>query len=175
MKTKMKNSSHHSLYRPMPNTRPNHGNKYINNINLSTMILKYIKQHLNNIWRLINEKVKQQWGWPEKNVAYKKARISLSISPDPTRYDCMRFPIRFLWFIYSSLRRTGALWRSNPVQSGEAVWIRIIQIIIHRGLFYRDKWRMICQFHYYRPQRMQCEKSPHSEFFWFVFFRIWTE
>ena len=66
MKMKMKNSSHHSLYRPMPNPRPNHGHKYINNINLSTMILKYIKQHLNNIWRSINEKVKQQWGWPEK-------------------------------------------------------------------------------------------------------------
>ena len=49
MKMKMKNSSHHSLYRPMPNPRPNHGHKYINNINLSTMILKYIKQHLNNI------------------------------------------------------------------------------------------------------------------------------
>ena len=31
-----------------------------------------IKQHLSNIWRSIQEKVKQHWGWVEKSVAYKK-------------------------------------------------------------------------------------------------------
>ena len=29
------------------------------------MILIYIKQHLSNIWSLIHENVKQQWGWAE--------------------------------------------------------------------------------------------------------------
>ena len=29
------------------------------------MILIYIKQHLSNIWSLIYENVKQQWGWAE--------------------------------------------------------------------------------------------------------------
>ena len=30
------------------------------------MMLKGIKQHLSNTWDLINEKVKQHWGWIEK-------------------------------------------------------------------------------------------------------------
>ena len=40
----------------------------------------YSKQHLNNIWSSIHEKVKQHWGWVEKSVAYKKrvARINSS-------------------------------------------------------------------------------------------------
>ena len=45
------------------------------------MMLKGIKQHLSNTWDLINEKVKQHWGWIEKkkkkSVAYKKACISV--------------------------------------------------------------------------------------------------
>ena len=32
-----------------------------------------IKQHLRNIGSSIHEKVKQQWGWLEKSVAYKKS------------------------------------------------------------------------------------------------------
>ena len=39
------------------------------------MILVCIKQHLSNIWGSIHEKVKQHWGWPEKNVAYQKKRV----------------------------------------------------------------------------------------------------
>ena len=38
--------------------------------------LSIMMQHLSNIWSLIHEKFKQQWGWNElkkKNVAYKKA------------------------------------------------------------------------------------------------------
>ena len=31
-----------------------------------------IKQHIRNIWSSIDENVKQQWGWLEKSVAYKK-------------------------------------------------------------------------------------------------------
>ena len=100
MKMKMKISSHHSLYRPMPNPRPNHGHKYINNINLSTMILKYIKQHLTTFEDRSMKKLSNNETGLKKNVAYKKACISLSILPDPNRYDCMRFPIRFLWLIY---------------------------------------------------------------------------
>ena len=40
------------------------------------IMLKYIKQHLSNIWSSIHEKVKQQWGWAEKSVTYKKKRVS---------------------------------------------------------------------------------------------------
>ena len=36
------------------------------------MMVICIKQHLSNIWSSIHEKVKQHWGWVEKNVAYKK-------------------------------------------------------------------------------------------------------
>ena len=32
------------------------------------MILICIKQHLNNIWTSIHEKVKQHWGWVGKSV-----------------------------------------------------------------------------------------------------------
>ena len=42
------------------------------------------KQHLSNIWGSIHEKVKQHWGWVEKNVAYKKTcimNISENIKP----------------------------------------------------------------------------------------------
>ena len=30
------------------------------------------KEHLSNIWSLINEKVKQHWGWVEKALLFKK-------------------------------------------------------------------------------------------------------
>ena len=33
------------------------------------------KQHLSNTWVSIHWKVKQQWGWAEKNVAYIKRRV----------------------------------------------------------------------------------------------------
>ena len=37
------------------------------------MMVICIKQHLNNIWGSIHEKVKQYWGWVEKSIAYKKS------------------------------------------------------------------------------------------------------
>ena len=40
---------------------------------LSMMMVISIKQHLNKIWSPIHEKVKQQWGWVQKSVAYKKS------------------------------------------------------------------------------------------------------
>ena len=33
------------------------------------------KHHLSNIWGSIYWKVKQHWGWVEKNIAYKKKDI----------------------------------------------------------------------------------------------------
>ena len=36
-----------------------------------------IKQHLSKIWSSVHEKVKQRWGWFEKNAGYKKGFISL--------------------------------------------------------------------------------------------------
>ena len=36
----------------------------------SMVMLILIKQHQRNIWSSIHEKVKQHWGWVEKNVAY---------------------------------------------------------------------------------------------------------
>ena len=35
------------------------------------------KQHLSKIWSSMYEKVKQQWGWAKKSIAYKKALIAL--------------------------------------------------------------------------------------------------
>ena len=35
------------------------------------MMLICIKQHISNIWSSIHKKVKQHWGWVEKNIAYK--------------------------------------------------------------------------------------------------------
>ena len=40
--------------------------KYKTSLNIITLIC--IKQHLSNFWSLINEKVKQHWGWVEKNI-----------------------------------------------------------------------------------------------------------
>ena len=41
------------------------------------MMLMCIKQHLSNIWSSIHDKVKKQWGWVEKSVAYKKQGVYL--------------------------------------------------------------------------------------------------
>ena len=60
----MKNRSHrYDITRP----RPRHGHKYTTyKICLSLMMAIFIKQYLSNIWSLIYEKHKQQWGWVEK-------------------------------------------------------------------------------------------------------------
>ena len=40
---------------------------------LTIMMLICIKQHLNNIWSSIHERVQQRWGWVEKKCClYKK-------------------------------------------------------------------------------------------------------
>ena len=44
------------------------------------MIVMSIKQHLNNIWSSIHEKVKQHWGWVEKKHCLQKACISATKS-----------------------------------------------------------------------------------------------
>ena len=46
---------------------------------LSMMVIS-IKQHLNKIWSPVHEKVKPQWGWVQKSVAYKKACIERGLS-----------------------------------------------------------------------------------------------
>ena len=38
----------------------------------------YFRQHRSNIWSSIDEKLKQCWGWLEKNIGYKKACILLA-------------------------------------------------------------------------------------------------
>ena len=44
-------------------------------------VLSNIKQHLSNIWRSIDEKVKQHWGWFEKrHCLQKKAFIPLEFT-----------------------------------------------------------------------------------------------
>ena len=61
MKMKMKNRSHrYVINRP----RSRHGRKYSKYImSLTMMMVKFIKQHLSNIWSSIQDKVKQLWGW----------------------------------------------------------------------------------------------------------------
>ena len=61
----MKNRSHrHDITRP----RPRHGHKHtIYKMCLNLMMAICIKQHLNNIWGSNYEKLKQHWGWVEKN------------------------------------------------------------------------------------------------------------
>ena len=44
---------------------------------LSVMMVICNKQHLSNIFGLIQEKVKQHWGWVKKSVADKKKTCSL--------------------------------------------------------------------------------------------------
>ena len=75
---KMKNRSHRCDIN-RPRSRPGHKySKYKRY--LSMMMLKGIKQHLRNTWDLINEKVKQHWGWigkKKKALVIKKACISV--------------------------------------------------------------------------------------------------
>ena len=53
---------------------PRHGHKYPKyEMRLSLMTVICIKQHLSNILSSIHEKVKQNWGWVEKRIAYKKS------------------------------------------------------------------------------------------------------
>ena len=63
MRLKMKNrSQRYYISRP----RPRHGHKYTKyKMCLSKMMVICIKQHLNNIWRSIHEKLKQHWAWVE--------------------------------------------------------------------------------------------------------------
>ena len=74
MRLKMKNGS--SIYdtnRP----RRRQGHKYTKyKMCLSIMMVICTKQHLDNIWNSIHEKVKQHWGWVKKSVAYKKSCTS---------------------------------------------------------------------------------------------------
>ena len=54
--------------------KPRHGLKYSEIKKcLSKMMLVCIKQHLNNIWSSIHEKVKQHWGWVEKKRFFLKS------------------------------------------------------------------------------------------------------
>ena len=61
---KMKKRSHrYDINRP----RPTNGHKYTKyKMCLSVMMVICIKEHPNNIWSSIHEKVKQHWGWVEK-------------------------------------------------------------------------------------------------------------
>ena len=66
MKMKIKNRSEiYDINRPKPRY-----NKYKKCLNM--MLFMYIKQHLNNIWSSIQEKVKQYWGWIEKKRCLQK-------------------------------------------------------------------------------------------------------
>ena len=67
----MKNrSQRYDINRPWPR----HGHKYPKyKMCLSLMTVICIKQHLGNILSSIHEKVKQNWGWVEKRIAYKKS------------------------------------------------------------------------------------------------------
>ena len=70
MVKKKKNGSHR--YK-INRHRSTHWHKYRKYKNCLIMIMLICtNQHLSNIWSSINEKVKQYWGWVEKNVAYKK-------------------------------------------------------------------------------------------------------
>ena len=64
MRLKIKNrSQRHDINWP----RPNYGHKYTKyKMCLSTMMVLCIKQHLNNSWSSIYDKIKQHWGWVEK-------------------------------------------------------------------------------------------------------------
>ena len=69
MKTKMKNRSRrHDISR----ARSRHAHNYSKYKKCLGMVMLV---HLSNIWSSIYEKVKQNWGWVEKSVAYKKKRV----------------------------------------------------------------------------------------------------
>ena len=68
MEKKKKNRSHrYNINRPRSRHKDR---KHIKC--LIVIMLIGTKQHLNNIWGSIHEKVKQHWGWVEKSVAYQK-------------------------------------------------------------------------------------------------------
>ena len=77
MNSKMKNGSQrYDINGP----KPGNGHKYTKyKMCLSVMKVICIKQHLSNIWSLTHEKVKQQWSWVEKNVAYKKGIFAIYV------------------------------------------------------------------------------------------------
>ena len=53
--------------------RARHGHKYTKHKNCHrVMMLICIKQQLSNIWSSVHEKVKQHWGWVEKNYCLSK-------------------------------------------------------------------------------------------------------
>ena len=48
-----------------------------------------IKQHLTNIWSSIHDKIKYQWGWVEKSVAYKKQVCMINfVTSHNLKIDC---------------------------------------------------------------------------------------
>ena len=73
MEMKIKNKSHRYNIN-IPRFRYGHKFSKYRNYLIMTMLI-CVKQHLSNIWSSIYEKVKQQWGWVEKNIAYKKKRV----------------------------------------------------------------------------------------------------
>ena len=55
--------------------RPRHEHKYTKyKVCLSIMMVTCIKQHLNNNWNSIHEKVKEHWGWVEKKHCLSKEK-----------------------------------------------------------------------------------------------------
>ena len=60
------------------------------------MMVIYTKQHLSNIWILIHENIKQNWGWVEKGVAYKKSIIKRYIN----QREFGSFNVNFLIYIH---------------------------------------------------------------------------
>ena len=65
MKSKMKQISHSYDINRVRSRHGHKNSKYKNCVSMKLLIC--IKQYLSNIWSLIHEKVKQQWGWVEKN------------------------------------------------------------------------------------------------------------
>ena len=64
--------------------RARHGHKYTKyKMCLSIIMAIYNKQHLNNTWSWIHEKVKQHqhWGWVEKSIACKKKACICFLGP----------------------------------------------------------------------------------------------
>ena len=73
MKMEMKNRSHrYNINR----SRSRHRHEYSKYKKwLSIMMFICIKQHLNNIWSSVHEKVKQHWGWVEKKLLLIKKSV----------------------------------------------------------------------------------------------------
>ena len=99
MKMKMKNRSHrYDKNRP----RSRHGHKYSKEKMCLDMIMFIcINQHLSNIWSSIREKVKQNWSWVEKRVAYKKKHVSTMDKRFLHNFTFfMRLPLLSLFFFF---------------------------------------------------------------------------